>query len=487
MLARYAFKEGTKIAWWRQALQGSTVAALHDRWAHADGFWSALSASRRANAVTLASLAVTIMIIDQPLIQRASSIVAITRISPVNITAAVAPEIPWGYTGWENGRVMSYQVMTQPMISVFNYYTSQAAIVTDFSGCNGTCTGYIDAGGLSAACNASSFPMQLAMTEESVGKAVSMFSVSFGFDGMLSMVVAYTNNSNNTECSATRTERTCVLRSATLRYPITLTGKALTIGDVFANGTTQSFQPPAPPGIFDELGAGEGDFSFWTLGGLFVAATSLFSSNATYTFEAAIGTLLALPDTLSTQFLEIRQDKLSAVQSTRNTTIPESCSCNWTDPTSYILNSLNTIAFRLSLSAAKWPYRNTSIPYPPQLLTMNQTSTINVYSSDIRFLVASTVITLAFIMMIVPTFVGWWELGRNVSLDPIEIAKAFDAPLLKGPGSNAPLGKLVTTMGAREVKMGEAESDAYLAMLRKQLKLASPDEVMMPRAGAVYE
>jgi hypothetical protein len=118
---------------------------------------------------------------------------------------------------------------------------------------------------------------------------------------------------------------------------------------------------------------------------------------------------------------------------------------------------------------------------------MNQTSTLNVYRSDFRFLVANTILTLAFIMLIVPTFIGWWELGRTVTLDPIEIAKAFDAPLLRGPGSNAPLEKLVKTMGGREVSLGEADSDAVSAVARKQLKLANPVEVAMPRAGAMYE
>jgi hypothetical protein len=141
---------------------------------------------------------------------------------------------------------------------------------------------------------------------------VSMFSASFDFDGRIEMPVAYTNNCKNTTCSGTRTERMYMLLSFTLQYPITLTGYALTIGEVLTDGTTQSFQPPAPPS-FDEFGIG-GDFSFWTLGGLFVAADSLISSNVTYKFEAAIGTLLALPDTLSTQFLDIQQENISAVQ-----------------------------------------------------------------------------------------------------------------------------------------------------------------------------
>jgi hypothetical protein len=65
------------------------------------------------------------------------------------------------------------------------------------------------------------------------------------------------------------------------------------IGDVLGDGLTLSYQPP---GQNPEIG----DFSYWTLGGFFVAAKSLFSANATYTFEDAIGILVEFPDTLST-------------------------------------------------------------------------------------------------------------------------------------------------------------------------------------------
>jgi hypothetical protein len=35
-----------------------------------------------------------------------------------------------------------------------------------------------------------------------------------------------------------------------------------------------------------------------------------------------------------------------------------------------------------------------------------------------------------------PTFYGFWELEREISLNPLEIAKAFNAQMLKGKSSN---------------------------------------------------
>lgn len=89
--------------------------------------------------------------------------------------------------------------------------------------------------------------------------------------------------------------------------------------------------------------------------------------------------------------------------------------------------------------------------------------------------------------LVVSTFIDWWELGRHVTLDPIEIAKAFDAPMFKRPGSNAPLWQLVQDYGMRGVRNGEADGYSNGQMTKRQLKLGNSHEVMRPTPGASYE
>jgi hypothetical protein len=115
MLARYAFHDGVKISWWYKALNGGSVENLQTYWSHADGFWTALFAGRSFNIVTLASIAVTIIAIDQPLIQRSSTVNSIQKKSFVNVTAKIASELPYGFTGTQAGRLITPQLMTQPM------------------------------------------------------------------------------------------------------------------------------------------------------------------------------------------------------------------------------------------------------------------------------------------------------------------------------------------------------------------------------------
>ncbi|KAH8807889.1 hypothetical protein F5884DRAFT_790385 [Xylogone sp. PMI_703] len=498
VLARYTFNEGVKIAWWYRALRGSSVRDLRDHWEHADGFWSALFSGRRFNLTALGSIAVTVMVIDQPLIQRASTVVSVHKTSPANVTMNIAREIPWGFTGVETSRSKTVQVMTQPMIAAFNDHNSQTPIQQTSWGCNDTCVGFVEAGGLAAKCNSTTRPVEYSWQGGKVGAlSSSPFNVNFsivasaapsnssyfGKPSQIIMNVGYTNNSGYTNCTGLRTETTCYLSSATLRYPINVTRNVLTIGDVLNSEAIDS--QPAPTLEFAGTDI-ETDDIIWTLGGLYVAASNLFSSNATYTWNTGIGGTLRLPDTLSSQFLELGPMDLNNVNNSAMLLSPNVCTANWADPTSFILSSFNDMTFRLSLYAANFPFRDTGAPSPAQIVAMQKSSAINVFNSDYRFLIASTVITMVSILLITPIFAGWWELGRRVTLNPIEVAKAFDAPSLQGPGSNAPLPQLVAIMGNRGLKFGEVETLVTGSGVKKQLKFADPVDVARPRSGEVY-
>ncbi|EHK40217.1 hypothetical protein TRIATDRAFT_159423 [Trichoderma atroviride IMI 206040] len=89
ILALVAVGEGVKMAWWNAAIRGTTVFSLHDNWA---------MPHRSFNIISLAKLAVTLIAIDQPLIQRASSVVSQHPSLAVSVIAPIAQEIPFGYT-----------------------------------------------------------------------------------------------------------------------------------------------------------------------------------------------------------------------------------------------------------------------------------------------------------------------------------------------------------------------------------------------------
>lgn len=496
-LARFSFSQGTRITWWRSALRGSTINDLDRRWSHSDGFWTALFAGRQTSTITLASIAVTIIAIDQPLIQRAVNVVASSETKPTIVTGVIAPEIPWGFTGFQSGKAGWSQLMSQPMIEVLNSYNSRVPIQTSTTGCDGVCTGYVRAGGVAARCRTLAGPTIYVVDGQSPPNATTPFSIKFGLEGtsvgppQIVANIAYTRFiPSDTICTALRTERKCHLASATLEYPVTLKDGVVTLGDLAADSNVVGFQPmaPGPRGEIARNCCGQGSKS--TLGGLYAAANIIYGSSALLQHIPGLGVILTFSGVAASQFLDLDPLDLSTITTTDNLSHALPCKTNWTDPTSQIITTLNTMAFMLSISAATFQYRNTSAPPAAQAWTMSQTRSINVYQTDYRYMVASIVLTTVLVLLVTPTFTGWWELGRDVSLNPIETAKAFDAPLLSGPGSNAPLKELTRAVGLRRVKWGgvqivEAEHDGSLKS-KNMLIFGDSADVTPPTRGTVY-
>ncbi|KAM0460082.1 hypothetical protein ACHAO4_002212 [Trichoderma viride] len=486
ILARVAFGEGIKIAWWNAAIRGTSVFSLHDYWASGDSALYSAMPRRSFNIISLAKLAVTLIAIDQPLIQRASSVVSQHPSQAISVTAPIAQEIPFGYTGDQYGSAVELESvsMSFPMLQAFNAYNQKSTITHNFTGCADTCTGVVQAGGFVANCSTSDFlinPDSIIPTTTPDNKTLSAFNVSWDVPfasqsdtPSITSLVFYSHKNTGNCSNATLTMRSCQLRSATLEYPIQIQGNNLTFTETLDNLTEVSIQPSA---LSCGSMADGGRLSVgWTAAGFGLAAQQLFNSKAYYAFILGPydGIHLFLPDIISNQFVDL--------SSASN----EGCA-TWTDPTPYMLSAMNELAFRVSLGAINEEYRNTTKPPPPQNLTMEQTRNVVIFHSDYRYLIATTVLSLIFVLLITPTFYGWWLLGRNVSLNPIEIAKAFDAPLLRGPGSNVPQNKLAQIVGARKLKVGEVEEFEGGQAILKQLKFVAMVDAVEPQPGALYE
>ncbi|KAM0255439.1 hypothetical protein ACHAQJ_005739 [Trichoderma viride] len=491
-LAQFAFSEGVKIVWWRAVIRGTTVSNLHKYWASGDSTVSAMRLGRGFNIVSLAKLAVTLIAIDQPLIQRASSVVAQHPNKLVSVSAPIAPEIPYGYTAYQFGRALSLSAMNMavPMVAAFSAYNSKAPIIHNFTGCAGTCTGVVQAGGFTANCSTNSTAVDVYSivphgggdAGEPAQTSMSPFNVSWNVNldvyrrtADMSFLAYFVAKTSPETCTmATMIQRQCQLQPATLEYPVQLQGETLTFTKALDNLTVVSIQPSAANlGLPDEIDAGLLG-SDWTTVGFGLAAISIFTSMATYNWAGGSSPLIQLnmPDVLSNQFVDIES------AGTHGCT-------TWTDPTPYMLSAINEMAFRVALNASNTDYSNTTKPPQPQVLTMKQTRDINVFKSDYRYLIASTILSLLFVLLIAPTFYGWWLLGRNVSLNPIETAKAFDATLLQGPGSNAPQDELIRIVGMRKLKLGEIQLDNE-GTAEKKIKLVDPADAVGPRTGTLY-
>jgi hypothetical protein len=155
----FALAEAVNYRWWIQALEGgSTLSDLERVWMYGTNFGSALTAGKHVNLIAVASVVVTILAIDGPLLQRALS----TNVSDINVHGApinvtLADQIPLGYSGLElisSGlNLLGSALVREQFQEVIQKYQQREPIISQsLTGCYGVCTGEIEGAGLQADC-----------------------------------------------------------------------------------------------------------------------------------------------------------------------------------------------------------------------------------------------------------------------------------------------------------------------------------------------
>lgn len=120
---------------------------------------------------------------------------------------------------------------------------------------------------------------------------------------------------------------------------------------------------------------------------------------------------------LPNQYLQLTDDNWMQVMG--------GCNLSFAAPTADLLNNINNIMFRLAISASN---SSTIQQMPP-----TQTSQRVIFRSHYRYLGETLTVVFVAVLVIIPTFNGWWMLQRRVTLSPIETARAFGAPIIQHP------------------------------------------------------
>ena len=106
-----------------------------------------------------------------------------------------------------------------------------------------------------------------------------------------------------------------------------------------------------------------------------------------------------------------------------------------------------------------------------------------IYTTTIPTLIIATLFSLLSILAIIPLFQNYHLLGRQVSLNPLEIARAFGAPLFEGVDGNATALDVEMERGTLEVRYGAVERSGREKVLRVEDFWGS---VRRPRAEEVF-
>lgn len=503
-MLQYALTEGINVAWWRRSMRaGTEVGDLHRFWEYGNSLWAAATAGRSFNLPALACVFVALAPINGPLLQRASG-VSVKSVSSINdIQLPVAPEIPFGWTGYVTGRMYAVSLLTTNFTPVAQSFYFQRPIDISRTGCNGICSAKVMGAGFAANCSSSTTPYNLILPLSPDGSAnvdseavqgddgfLSSFNWNNGAPGNISLNVQY---KSKPDCTGELTVKKCSLRAATVEYPVIIN----------SNQSTITLDPNTT--IFDDAVSSiinvpdlriQGSS---TLGGIYLALNNQYNSSAHMRFVGAVGYEIITTGSTANSY---------AVLGTGDTAT-NNCSLSFKDPTADLLARARELMFRTALAAAD-PRNRTHVRTVPA----QQSATHQVFESHYLFLGLALLVTLLAVVGVLLTFNGYWVLGRSVSMSPVEIAKAFNAPLLRssnGNGdSNAEATALVEEIGKRSVRYGAVmlgsgamESDSAAAKEYAQhvqmygqgmsmtaanmrLEMAHADVAQSPRRGQMF-
>lgn len=105
-----------------------------------------------------------------------------------------------------------------------------------------------------------------------------------------------------------------------------------------------------------------------------------------------------------------------------------------------MISSLREIAFRTALQVVA---ENSTWPNSTQNSTFEGVRSYTHYHTEWADGIAATALSFLGLVAVSATLWGWWDIGRAVSLSPLEMARAFDTPSLQGTSSNAKVEDLV--------------------------------------------
>jgi hypothetical protein len=165
-------------------------------------------------------------------------------------------------------------------------------------------------------------------------------------------------------------------------------------------------------------------------------------------------------------------------------------STSWNDSINDMLQTIKQLAFRTAVQVAQ----QNPDPAFAQNVAYTGTKSTTVYKSNYSLMAVAVAINFLGLLAILPVYYGWWELGRNTSLSPLETGLAFGAPLLRDLDGNATARQILERVGERRVKYGETfgsgrEGEGFLIPrkgLRGRLQIVEEERARSPEMGDVF-
>lgn len=106
------------------------------------------------------------------------------------------------------------------------------------------------------------------------------------------------------------------------------------------------------------------------------------------------------------------------------------------------------------------------------------------YELHVAYVALGMVVSYTSILSVLPLYHGYWHLGRSVSLNPLEVARAFGAPMFDGLDGNVTARDIEVQMGILGVRYGAVERNGKEKVLR--VECTEKINVRKPIEGEIF-
>lgn len=447
----FAHTEGATLTWWIRMMQGGPLSETHHVWQTGSSAWHSVLSYRHISKVSLASIFFLVLFIDGPLIQRAASFTTVTETTPKTLSVPVSTGMIDQDTGIFQTRANNINAMTGNFSRVVKDFTARSDIQLNIADCNGTCRGTLIAAGFDVKCKTTTDLIDSILVNPRGGAEVSIGNISIMATGGREPVTFELKTAFKPGPDRTLIRTNCTLRAAQVGYPVTFTNGTVTLDPIDIRSDNHTI-------AFGELLPEAAAVGFRSkLGGIAYAIENIYGSEVMLYFTrdwALLGQGM-----MQYTYINSTDEDLGSPKMT------------YSDPTTPVLEAVRELTFRAALAFSN----ETS----PQKVEAAEERLVIKYQLQPSYLGGALAIIGVNALLVAWLFNEYWLLGRKVSMSPLEIATAFQAPITVGADTNAEADVLARQLQGRHIQYGATQAALGNGAIQK-LAIASSDNVSWP-------
>jgi hypothetical protein len=451
---------------------------LHYIWATDRNLYDAITEWKTFNYILFATILVATLPANGIILQNAiSSTSSVANVSDWSTNYSIADHLPSGMTATidPDGSMDLYRYdWQQAMPLVIGNYDGYFRQSRDS---NTTCKGYCEAVvrgiGFESFCEDSVLTVDLPLDQQknlpytpynqsAPNINYTLFDIGIAWDHTIpngwNLTTIWKNDSL---CSSSTVQSTCQIQLGSMNYPVAVSFNGSNDGkydwSLHTANLTSAGDMSDPSMGFTSFGKGTTETvdTNSTYGGIATALATYFNSSITLNRDNLANTTELKVNGFYAQQLNTMIDQKSLdyrCNLSLNSFGPNGI---YQTPYTDLLNQFRYWLFYVSIYAME---PNTTIwtkeSKPDAQLVYHDLDEVHItfYRVSWSWYYGSLVITLGIVLLILPTFYGFWTLAQVPSLSPFETARAFQTPILRDERVDEPTPALLKTVGKKNLR-----------------------------------